>query len=588
MVNIKDIILPRKTGTSGKRFGFIITENPLQASKLIDKFHKQIVNNCTLHLEFAKPRRNRPILKKGYNSRLDQPSPKISKEFKRSQERHVNAHIKGSIYMKENQASKEEVRHCELGKDGDFLSELSSSLLLETAINMRVDSVESIMAGLGFGEAIIRGLSLNTFIAHFPGMNNLDELDIDFMNIGFKSIKKVEWEDTVPRRRVDVEIRGLPLIAWTNKNCQLLTEKWGDILNYYPIVDPEGVYQVPRIRLETSSTSSIMEHLTITVEGKSWNIQIVELTSDSQHFLEEAKGMEVEEPTLSKDHNAKDDLKIEEIVKVETSSNDNSSKKNANTMRSEAVHNTRKATILNLPDTINVEAVHGISHQGSVTVEAVYTTSQQGKVEDQFKEMDDDNETQRTQNVQVLRDPSDHEDCSGSLINPTTPPAMMVEGLLEDQTSELKDSIPKNPNVIEADEGSEDWRLKWQERDVSSDEATASQSLQSQKSSILDDMVEESLEVENSLIISSINKMSIKSRRGRPSKSKAKVKENKAFKVPRRRKIRGMKLGLPVIAADKMIFDEAKFVFDSAMNMGLISEHSEEKSLQLIRDNLGN
>ncbi|WOH02028.1 hypothetical protein DCAR_0521415 [Daucus carota subsp. sativus] len=163
----------------------------------------------------------------------------------------------------------------------------------------------------------------------------------------------------------------------------------------------------------------------------------------------------------------------------------------------------------------------------------------------------------------------------------------MVEGHLEDQTSELKDSIPKNPNVIEADEGSEDWRLKWQERDVSSDEATASQSLQSQKSSILDDMVEESLEVENSLLISSINKMSIKSRRGRPSKGKAKVKENKAFKVPRRRKIRGMKLGLPVIAADE-IFDEAKFVYDSAMGMGLIPEHSEEKSLQLIRDNLGN
>ncbi|KAL1802814.1 hypothetical protein ACET3Z_031461 [Daucus carota] len=141
----------------------------------------------------------------------------------------------------------------------------------------------------------------------------------------------------------------------------------------------------------------------------------------------------------------------------------------------------------------------------------------------------------------------------------------------------------KRPNA-----GIEDWRLKWQERDISSDEATASQSFQSQKSSILDDMVEESLEFENSVLLNSINKMSIKSRRGRPSKGKVKVKENKAFKVPRRRKIRGMKLGLPVIAADKGPFDEAKFVYESALNMGLLPEHSEEKILQLIRANLGN
>ncbi|WOH14546.1 hypothetical protein DCAR_0934065 [Daucus carota subsp. sativus] len=488
--------------------------------------------------------------------------------------RHANAQTKGSNWMNENQLRKEDVRKCELGKDGDFLSELNSSLLLETAINMSVESVESIMAGLGFGEAIIRGLSLNTFIAHFPDIKNLDELDLDFMNIGFKSIKKVEWEDTIPRRRVDVEIRGLPLIAWTKKNCQLLTGKWGDILNYYPLIDSEGVYQVPRIRLETSSTSSIMELVTITVEGKSWNIQLVELTSDSQHFLEESKGMEVEEPPITEQYNVKDDVWIEDVVEVETRCSNNSSKKNAKPPISEAVHNSEKANIMNLSDKISEEAGH--------------FTSQQGKVEDQLYSIHDDNENKGTQEVKDLGDSSDHEESSGSLINPTTPPEIMIEGDIAERTSEFKDSTPQNPNVIEADEGSEDWKLMWQERDVSSDEATATQSLQSQKSSILDDMVEESLEVENSVLINSINKMTIKSRRGRPSKGKGKAKENKAFKVPRRRKIRGMKLGLPVIAADKVLFDEAKFVYDSAIGMGLLSEHSEEKSLQLIRANLGN
>lgn len=486
-------------------------------------------------------------------------SPKIPRQSKVRKARSTNdAHEKESNSETGSHLKERKVRQCDLGKDDSFLAELSTSLILETTINMSVESVESIMAGLGFGDAIIRGLSQNTFLAYFPDIDNLEEVDLDFMSIGFNSIKKVDWNDTIPRRRVNVEIRSLPLIAWTKENCQLLTGKWGDILNYYPIIDSNGAYQVPRIRLETKCNSSIYEPVTISIDGNVWNILLVELVGDTQQILEDSNGRGEVEPTLTEQHNVKDDVWIANTEEVETLSSTNSLNKSFLSSKIK----TQDATLSNAktmeqPDIGNVDEV--------------LTNPHQDKVDDQ-----------------VLGDNSDHEDSSGSLINPTTSSELVFKGELTELNIEQMARVIENPTVIEVDEGIEDWNLKWQVRDISSDEATASHSLQSQKSSILDDMVEEILEIENGVLLTSINKMRIKSKRGGPSNGKAKTKENKAFKVPRRRKIKGMKLGLPVIAATKGPFDEAKFVYESALNMGLIPDHSEEKSLKLIRANLGN
>nr|XP_017256449.1 PREDICTED: uncharacterized protein LOC108226007 [Daucus carota subsp. sativus] len=433
-----------------------------------------------------------------------------------------------------DQPSEKTDRHCTLEVDGDFLSDLNSCLLLETAIHMSVGKVESIMAGLGFADATIRGLSQNSFIAHFPNTVKLDELDLDFMSIGFTAINKVKWDNTIPSRRVDVEFRGLPLIAWTSQNCKLLVDKWGDILNYYPIIDCEGFYQVPRIRLETKCTSCINESVSISVEGKTWNIKIVELVSDNQDFLEEpeeAKVVDLTTPTQPKEN-----VKVGEPKEgVKTQTED--------------------------PDT--TQSIAKNSDQAVTGPEEVASP-------DDLQDKDYENQNEQ--------EPEELEDSSGSLINPVTPPTLLCEEDIEGA------DLEGHPNVIEEDEGVKDWNLKWQIRDISSDEATATHSIQSQKSSILnEDLVEE---VDNCALLTSINNMRIKSRRGRPSKGKAKAKEIRAFKVPRRRKIKGMKLGLPVIVANQGTFDEAKFVYESALNMGLIPDHTEEKSLQLIRDNL--
>ena len=80
--------------------------------------------------------------------------------------------------------------------------------------------------------------------------------------------------------------------------------------------------------------------------------------------------------------------------------------------------------------------------------------------------------------------------------------------------------------------------------------------------------------------------LQIKSRRGRPKTKHSSGKENKAFKVPRRRK-KGCKMGLPIISGSmEAPRDEAEMIFETGVLMGLLPLGSKESSVELIKKHL--
>ena len=192
---------------------------------------------------------------------------------------------------------------------------------------------------------------------------------------------------------------------------------------------------------------------------------------------------------------------------------------------------------------------------------------------------------------------SDIEDSSGSLINPVTPPSLSpLRETLETYQTQVNSVEQTQVTLVPLLEGiqydNNDWDLKWKSREASSEEGTCSQTSASQKSVILDDdeaATQNALqrqEEETAILLSHIDKIRIKSNRGRPCKGYKKTKVIKAFKLPRRRKLKGKQMGLPVILPHNGRLDEARLVYDSALHMGLIPINSEEVSLNLIRANL--
>lgn len=78
--------------------------------------------------------------------------------------------------------------------------ELDCSILLETINTEMVDTVSTLVEGLGFDDVIIRGLLSTKFLAFFYLEEDLSKVDLDFLGIGFKVVRKLEVTDLIPTR----------------------------------------------------------------------------------------------------------------------------------------------------------------------------------------------------------------------------------------------------------------------------------------------------------------------------------------------------------------------------------------------------
>lgn len=109
--------------------------------------------------------------------------------------------------------------------------------------------------------------------------------------------------------------------------------------------------------------------------------------------------------------------------------------------------------------------------------------------------------------------------------------------------------------------------------------------------SLLDDSKGEDLSLMSSQhsLMNEIKKLKIKSSRGRPRKNQAR-KENKFFKIPTNRKklLRLDGESLPVISTSNFSASvrEAREIFNTGVNMGLIPQFGEVKSISLIQEQL--
>lgn len=120
----------------------------------------------------------------------------------------------------------------ELETNDALFNDLQSCVILETVNRESTESVSMIVEGLGFHNVSIRGLSSTSFLEIFQSEENMESIDLDFLEIGFKVLRKLNWEDLIPPRKVWIECRGLPATFWTEGNFKKLCHNLGHILQY--------------------------------------------------------------------------------------------------------------------------------------------------------------------------------------------------------------------------------------------------------------------------------------------------------------------------------------------------------------------
>ena len=222
----QDIILPKRRDKFGNRIGFIVAKNGGEAFKIISKLNGHCMGKSTLYLALAKNtnksspqvthhRVSQPIAPhtrpkecasmnasicennhctdsqdKNPESPLIRPNKRITEDVYPSKANFANT-TSGSTILPHDVALQEELECC---------------VLLVTAKKETVSNVEMIVAGLGFREVIIRGLSSFKFMAYFTDVACLEELDLDFLHVGFMEVRKIREEDLIVPRQAWVEI----------------------------------------------------------------------------------------------------------------------------------------------------------------------------------------------------------------------------------------------------------------------------------------------------------------------------------------------------------------------------------------------
>ena len=278
---IRDIILPRKRDRFGNRIGFAITHSESEAEGIIRSLQGSKIGSNKLYLALAKNSRSVSPTKKGGSRppkieevvRLESP---VKEEQFRGEAKPKSISSNGHTPVRSTVLS--------LEMNVDLKDELKDCLCLITAKPETVNTVEFIVAGLGFRDAIIRGVSTTKFLAFFDSLALFDKEDIDFLNIGFMEVRKVQDADLVPPRKVWLELRGLPITGWTEDNLVKLVKKWGSVTSFGQVLDNGDCYCTPRIQIESDIISSIEEDVEVDIMGTIWYVKVIETLAQEVHY----------------------------------------------------------------------------------------------------------------------------------------------------------------------------------------------------------------------------------------------------------------------------------------------------------------
>ncbi|KAL1815493.1 hypothetical protein ACET3Z_018067 [Daucus carota] len=123
-------------------------------------------------------------------------------------------------------------------------------------------------------------------------INSPDNIDLDFLEIGFKKVLKAVGLELLPTRKSWLECRGLPIVTWTEDIFVKLISKWGRISQFRPNLE-DDFYQQPIMLVETGEINPIDSLEEVCFEGQIFTIRFIERDwkEGSQHFQAKIKGL---------------------------------------------------------------------------------------------------------------------------------------------------------------------------------------------------------------------------------------------------------------------------------------------------------
>lgn len=107
------------------------------------------------------------------------------------------------------------------------------------------------MRELKISNVVVKELSCWKFLFTFPSIKEMDAFDWKVLKYWVEGIRVPSEEDLVIKRKVVVELRGLPLNVWSKKNIKEVVKDLGVWGWWVDRPDTSHKYENPRICLYT-------------------------------------------------------------------------------------------------------------------------------------------------------------------------------------------------------------------------------------------------------------------------------------------------------------------------------------------------
>ena len=257
-----------------KRFGFVRFRVLREAKACIQRFHGSWVRGCKLHVDMAKPKRNKQ----------DRVYEKESTPIQVWQKRRGQQ----SMFVSRNDRSNQEVAPsmpCITGMKNVINEEWLQRTLVCTTKEPRDLAAFSSTISNGLGPFIkVAALSCHKFLLTFSTFEEMESAvaDQEELQQWFMEVKKWGSEDDCDSRRVWLSIIGVPPHGWIWENFKQIAELWGDFICLSKPATSTDSFEVMRVLIATKILHRIDDEILLQLDYGGYRVTVREAETVSQ------------------------------------------------------------------------------------------------------------------------------------------------------------------------------------------------------------------------------------------------------------------------------------------------------------------
>lgn len=269
---ISDIIVPTKRDRFGKRFGFIIAKNNIEASALLSKSKEITFNGLSIKMDWARKLNSADKLRgKHTASRLPPRNTDIGQEQKTNQtnqERMARAdmsqngkkNVEVHSFIEQdttNSAQDEDIMTIPV--DQRWLDFLSLSFTVHTIEDLKLDMMEEILLNAGWSFTQVRKLRSSCFLLTFEDPNYIKAINWRDLDLWVAAYSCAKWVDVIVPRVAWLTLVGLPFIVASDEVLDALIRPVGSLVRKVVHIDEET--PIPCINICVITTQGENIHL---------------------------------------------------------------------------------------------------------------------------------------------------------------------------------------------------------------------------------------------------------------------------------------------------------------------------------------